>query len=109
MKKPANAWHFTRQWINAIAPTNFLLTNPEVLRLTIESRGQNLVQGMKQLAEDMGNSADTLNIRMTDQSAFRVGDNIATSKGKVVFENHMMQLIQYEPAPPTKSSGALCC
>lgn len=89
---------FTRQWINAIAPTNFLLTNPEVLRLTIESRGQNLVQGMKQLAEDMGNSADTLNIRMTDQSAFRVGDNIATSKGKVVFENHMMQLIQYEPA-----------
>ena len=89
---------FTRQWINAVAPTNFLMTNPEVLRLTIESRGQNLVQGMKQLAEDMGNSADTLNIRMTDQSAFRVGDNIATSKGKVVFENHMMQLIQYDPS-----------
>lgn len=89
---------FTRQWVNAIAPTNFLLTNPEVLRLTLESGGQNLVQGMKQMSEDMQNSADTLNIRMTDQSAFRVGDNIATSKGKVVFENYLMQLIQYEPA-----------
>lgn len=89
---------FTRQWINAIAPTNFLLTNPEVLRLTLESGGQNLIQGMKQLAEDMSNSAETLNIRMTDSSAFRVGDNIAISQGKVVFENHMMQLIQYAPA-----------
>lgn len=89
---------FTRQWINAVAPTNFLLTNPEVLRLTMESGGQNLLQGMKQLSDDMANSADTLNIRMTDQSAFRVGDNIATSKGKVVFENYLMQLIQYEPA-----------
>ena len=88
---------FTRQWVNAVAPTNFLLTNPEVLRLTIESGGQNLVQGMKQLSEDMHNSADTLNIRMTDSSAFRVGDNIATSKGKVIFENYLMQLIQYEP------------
>lgn len=89
---------FTRQWINAMAPTNFLLTNPEVLRLTIESGGKNLIEGMKQMSEDMRNSADTLNIRMTDESAFRVGDNIATSKGKVVFENYLMQLIQYEPS-----------
>lgn len=88
---------FTRQWLNAMAPSNFLLTNPEILKLTLESGGQNLVKGMKQMAEDMSNSADALNVRMTDNSAFRVGDNIATSKGKVVFENHMMQLIQYEP------------
>lgn len=92
---------FTRQWLNAMAPTNFLLTNPEVLKLTLESGGQNLVKGMKQMAEDMSNSADALNVRMTDNSAFRVGDNIATSKGKVIFENHMMQLIQYEPATDT--------
>lgn len=92
---------FTRQWINAIAPTNFLLTNPEVLRLTIESGGKNLLQGIKQLNEDLQNSADTLNIRMTDNSAFRVGDNLATSKGKVVFENYLMQLIQYEPTTKT--------
>lgn len=89
---------FTRQWLNAMAPTNFLLTNPEVLKLTLESGGQNLVKGMKQMAEDMSNSADALNVRMTDSSAFKIGENIATSKGKVVFENHMMQLIQYEPA-----------
>lgn len=88
---------FTRQWINAVAPTNFLFTNPEVLRLTLQSQGQNLVNGMKQLAEDLENSADTLNIRMTDQSAFRVGDNIATTSGKVVFQNRMFELIQYTP------------
>lgn len=92
---------FTRQWVNAIAPTNFLLTNPEVLRLTIESGGKNLLQGIKQLNEDLKNSADMLNIRMTDNSAFRVGENIATSKGKVVFENYLVQLIQYEPATET--------
>lgn len=98
---------FTRQWINAIAPTNFLFTNPEVLRLTLESQGQNLVNGMKQLAEDLENSADTLNIRMTDQSAFRVGDNIATTPGKVVYQNHMFELIQYTPTTDKVSKKPL--
>lgn len=89
---------FTRQWINAIAPTNFLFTNPEVLRLTLQSQGQNLVEGMKQFAEDLENSSDALSIRMTDHSAFRVGDNIATTPGKVVYQNHMFELIQYTPS-----------
>lgn len=88
---------FTRQWLNAMAPSNFLWSNPEVLRLTMESGGKNLWQGLKQLAEDMEKSADALNIRMTDTTAFKVGENIATTKGKVVFRNRMMELIQYTP------------
>lgn len=92
---------FTRQWINAVAPSNFLATNPEVLRLTLESGGQNLVRGLEQLAEDMEKSADTLNIRMTDTSAFRLGENIATTPGKVVFRNRMIELIQYTPTTET--------
>ncbi len=92
---------FTRQWINAVAPSNFLMTNPEVLRLTLESGGQNLMRGMEQLVEDMGKSADTLNIRMTDTSAFRLGENIATTPGKVVFRNRMIELIQYAPTTET--------
>lgn len=88
---------FTRQWLNAIAPSNYIWSNPEILRLTQESGGQNLIQGLKQLVEDMEKSADALNIRMTDTSAFRVGDNIATTPGKVVLRNRMMELIQYTP------------
>ncbi|MDO8330132.1 MAG: class I poly(R)-hydroxyalkanoic acid synthase [Fluviicoccus sp.] len=98
---------FTRQWINAVAPSNFLMTNPEVLRLTMESGGQNLIRGMEQLAEDMEKSADTLNIRMTDTSAFRLGENIATTPGKVVFRNRMIELIQYTPTTETVNKRPL--
>ena len=92
---------FARQMINALAPSNFLATNPEVLRLTMESSGQNLVRGLEQYLEDLEKSADALNIRMTDESAFRIGDNIAITPGKVVFRNRMMELIQYAPATET--------
>lgn len=88
---------FTRQWLNAVAPSNFLWSNPEVLRLTRESGGQNLVRGLKQLAEDMEKSSDVLSIRMTDDTAFQIGENIATTPGKVVFRNRMFELIQYTP------------
>lgn len=88
---------FTRQWINAVAPSNFIATNPEVLRLTMQSGGQNLLRGMKQLADDVHRSADVLNIRMTDNTAFSVGDNLAVTPGKVVFRNHMFELLQYTP------------
>ena len=88
---------FTRQWLNAIAPSNFLWSNPEVLRLTMESGGQNLVRGLKQLAEDMEKSSKVLSIRMTDNDAFRIGENIATTPGKVVFRNRMFELLQYTP------------
>ena len=81
---------YTRQYIDALSPTNYVATNPEVLRMTVESGGQNLVRGLEQLAEDMEKSADTLNIRMTDTRAFRLGENIATTPGKVVFRNRMI-------------------
>ena len=92
---------FARQMINALAPTNFVTTNPEILRLTAETGGQNLVKGLEQYLEDLGKSADSLNIRMTDESAFRVGGNIATTPGKVVFRNRMIELIQYTPVTAT--------
>ena len=88
---------FTRQWLNAVAPSNFLWSNPEVLRLTTESGGQNLLQGLKQLSEDMEKSSEMLSIRMTDDEAFKLGENIATTPGKVVFRNRMFELIQYTP------------
>ncbi|HSP85229.1 MAG TPA: hypothetical protein VLN09_05735, partial [Psychrobacter sp.] len=88
---------FTRQWLNAIAPSNFPWSNPEILRLTMESKGQNLVRGLKQLTEDMEKSSKLLSIRMTDNDAFRLGENIATTPGKVVFRNRMFELIQYNP------------
>ncbi len=88
---------FTRQWLNAVAPSNFLWSNPEVLRLTRESGGQNLVRGLKQLTEDMEKSSQMLSIRMTDDDAFKLGENIATTPGKVVFRNRMFELIQYTP------------
>lgn len=88
---------FTRQWLNAIAPSNFLLTNPEVLRITKQSKGRNLLRGLKQLAEDLEKSAQLLTITMTDDDAFMLGENIAASPGKVVFRNRMFELIQYTP------------
>ena len=88
---------FTRQWLNAIAPSNFLWSNPEILRLTMESKGQNLLRGLKRLTEDMEKSSKLLSICMTDNDAFRLGENIATTSGKVVFRNRMFELIQYNP------------
>ncbi len=87
----------TRQWLSAMAPSNFLWSNPEMLRLTAESGGQNLLRGLQQLVEDLQNSAESLNITMTDRSAFRVGENLATTPGKVVFRNELSELIQYAP------------
>jgi len=88
---------YTRQLIDAISPSNFVLTNPEVLRVTMETGGQNLVNGMRHLLEDFNRGKGHLHIRMTDQDAFKVGENLATTPGKVVYQNDLMQLIQYEP------------
>ncbi len=89
---------YTRQYIDALAPSNFLLTNPEALRETVSSGGQNLVKGLHNLLEDLSRSdGGQLSVRMTDTDAFRLGENIAASKGKVVFQNDIMQLIQYAP------------
>ena len=89
---------FTRQYIDAVAPSNFALTNPEVFRETIATGGQNLVKGLNNLLDDIERGNGQLRISMTDSKAFELGVNIATTPGKVVFQNDLMQLIQYEPA-----------
>ncbi len=89
---------FTRQYIDALAPSNFALTNPEVFRETITSGGQNLVRGLHNLLDDIERGGGQLKISMTDTKAFELGVNIATTPGKVVYQNELMQLIQYEPS-----------
>ncbi|HTB89223.1 MAG TPA: class I poly(R)-hydroxyalkanoic acid synthase, partial [Steroidobacteraceae bacterium] len=88
---------YTRQFVDAIAPSNFLMTNPEVLRTTIESRGKNLLNGLKNLLNDLERGEGRLAIKMTDTEAFQIGENIAVTPGKVVYQNDLSQLIQYEP------------
>ena len=86
---------YTKQMTDALSPSNFALTNPEVLQAIAESKGGNLVKGLKNLAGDFAAGEGKLNISMVDKSKFEVGVNIATSPGKVVFQNDLMQLIQY--------------
>ncbi|MEY4592666.1 MAG: class poly(R)-hydroxyalkanoic acid synthase [Pseudomonadota bacterium] len=88
---------FTRQYIDALSPSNFALTNPEVFRETVKSHGQNLIKGLDNLLQDVENGDGQLRIRMTDTSAFEMGKNVATTPGKVVFQNELFQLIQYSP------------
>jgi len=89
---------YTRQFIDAMSPTNFVATNPKVLQKTIESKGENLVKGLDNLLGDLEAGEGQLRISMTDTDAFTLGENVATSPGKVVFQNDLMQLIQYAPA-----------
>jgi polyhydroxyalkanoate synthase len=88
---------YVQQITNALAPSNFVLTNPEVLRETLASSGNNLVRGMKMLAEDIEAGHGTLRIRQSDPANLVVGVNLATTPGKVIFQNELMQLIQYQP------------
>jgi polyhydroxyalkanoate synthase subunit PhaC len=88
---------FTRQYVDALAPSNFLMTNPQVLRETMASGGQNLVRGLNNLLSDLEKGGGKLRISMTDESAFQLGRNVATTPGKVVYQNDLMQLIQYQP------------
>jgi polyhydroxyalkanoate synthase len=92
---------YVQQITNALAPSNFVLTNPEVLRETLASNGDNLVRGMKMLAEDIEAGGGSLRIRQSDPSNLEVGVNMATTPGKVIFQNELMQLIQYQPATET--------
>ena len=89
---------FTRQYVDALAPSNFAATNPEVLRETMASGGQNLIKGLSNLLGDIEKGEGQLRISMTDETAFQLGKNVATTPGKVVFQNALMQLIQYQPA-----------
>jgi polyhydroxyalkanoate synthase len=91
---------YTRQFVDAMAPSNFVLTNPEVLRTTVESGGENLLKGLEHLLEDLERGKGKLSIKMTDLEAFRIGENIALTPGKVIYQNDLMQLLQYEPTTP---------
>jgi len=88
---------YVRQIANAIAPSNFVLTNPEVLRETVSSHGENLVRGLHMLAEDIKAGQGSLKIRQSDGKSFEVGRNLALTPGEVIFQNELMQLIQYTP------------
>ena len=92
---------YTRQFVDALAPSNFVLTNPEVLRATIESRGENLLNGLTNLLDDLEHGKGRLHISMTDMAAFKIGENVAATPGKVVYQNDLIQLIQYAPTTET--------
>jgi polyhydroxyalkanoate synthase len=94
----AKAAFYVKQISNAISPSNFVLTNPELLRETLSSNADNLVRGMHQLTEDIKAGQGNLKISQSDASRFEVGRDLALTPGKVVFQNDLMQLIQYEPA-----------
>ena len=97
---------YVQQITNALAPSNFVLTNPEVLRETLASSGDNLVRGMKMLAEDIEAGHGTLRIRQSDPANLVVGVNMATTPGKVIFQNELMQLIQYTPDDRKRAAHA---
>ncbi|MBE9606512.1 class I poly(R)-hydroxyalkanoic acid synthase [Acetobacteraceae bacterium H6797] len=92
---------YTRQFVDAMSPSNFLMTNPEVLRRTAETGGENLLRGLQNLLGDLERGRGKLKIRMVDDSKFTIGENIAVTPGKVVYQNELMQLIQYSPTTET--------
>ncbi len=92
---------YARQFVEAMSPSNFVLTNPEVLRKTAETGGENLLKGLSNLLADLDRGKGRLHIKMTDLDAFQVGGNIAVSPGEVIYQNDLMQLIQYAPTTET--------
>lgn len=92
---------YVQQLTTALAPSNFVMTNPELTRQTLEASGDNLVRGMKMLADDIQSGRGHLKIRQSDPAGLEVGVNMAVTPGKVIFQNEIMQLIQYEPATAT--------
>ena len=89
---------YVDQIANAISPSNFAFTNPEVLKHTLATNGENLVKGFEHLAQDLKKGDGELRITQTDMDAFAVGENLALSPGKVIFQNDLIQLIQYAPS-----------
>ena len=92
---------YTRQYIDAVAPTNFAMSNPEVLRRTVETGGENLLEGLSNLLEDLERGKGKLRVKMTDLDRFELGENVAVTPGKVVYQNELMQLLQYAPSTET--------
>ncbi len=92
---------YVRQMSSALSPSNFLTTNPELIRETLRESGANLVRGMQMLAEDIEAGGGELKIRQSDPGRFQVGVNLATTPGKVVFRNELIELLQYAPTTET--------
>jgi polyhydroxyalkanoate synthase len=92
---------YARQFVDAMSPSNFLLTNPEVLRKTAETGGENLLRGLNNMLSDLERGHGKWSVKMTDMDAFQLGENIGVSPGRVVFQNALMQLIQYAPSTDT--------
>ncbi len=88
---------YARQFMDAMSPSNFLMTNPEVLRKTAETGGENLIKGLNNLLTDLEQGKGQLRIKMTDMDAFKLGENIGVTPGKIVYQNELMQLVQYNP------------
>ena len=97
-KERRKAAFYTRYFVEAMNPANFFALNPEVLEATVNEKGENLVRGLKMMLADLERGKGKLLIRQTDMDAFEVGRNTAVSPGAVVFENDLIQLIQYAPA-----------
>ena len=93
--------YFSSQIIDMLSPTNFLATNPDALERAVETEGQSLVDGLENLISDLEANNGEMVVRLADESAFEIGRNIATTPGKVVFRNHMLELIQYSPTTQT--------
>lgn len=89
---------FTRQYLDALSPSNFLQTNPQLIAETLQSHGKNLLHGLQNLLTDMDTGSSRLVMKMTDMDAFKLGVNLAITPGNVIFRNDMMELIQYQPA-----------
>lgn len=88
---------YTRQFVDALSPTNFAATNPKVLKAASETKGENLIKGLDQLLKDLERGQGELRISMTDTEAFELGKNVAVTPGKVVYQNDLIQLLQYAP------------
>jgi polyhydroxyalkanoate synthase len=92
---------YTRQYIDAMAPTNFAMSNPQVLRRTVETGGENLLSGLSNMLDDLERGKGKLRVKMTDMEHFKLGENVAITPGKVVYQNELMQLLQYAPSTET--------
>ena len=89
--------YFSRQIIDMMSPTNFLATNPDALQRAVDTEGESLIQGLENLISDLEANKGEMIVRLADESAFELGENIATTPGKVVFRNRMFELIQFTP------------
>jgi polyhydroxyalkanoate synthase len=88
---------YTRQFVDALSPTNFALMNPQVIKATLESGGENLIKGLANMLEDLDRGKGRLRIKQTDMDAFELGRNLAVTPGKVIYQTELMQLLQYQP------------